>query len=178
MEEIEVPTEQLTEHINEHAQHNGGWNSYVALSSALIAVLAAVSALLAGHHSNEAMIEQIKSSDQWAYYQAKGIKSSLLTAKIEILSELGKQTKASDVEKAEKYKKDQEEISAEAKEKEEASAKHLAKHQVFAQSVTFLQVAIAVSAISVLLKRRRFWYLSLGFGFVGLAFFIQALLMK
>ncbi|MGO9146526.1 MAG: DUF4337 family protein [Desulfomonilia bacterium] len=37
---------------------------WVALSTAILAVLAAVSSLLAGHHSNEALIEQIQSSDK------------------------------------------------------------------------------------------------------------------
>ena len=38
----------------------------------------------------EAMILQIQSSDQWNYFQAKSIKSSLLTTKTELLTALGK----------------------------------------------------------------------------------------
>lgn len=178
MEEIEVPTEKLHEEMSEHAAHaKEKWISQVALSSALVAVFAAISALLAGHHSNEAMIEQIKASDKWAYYQAKGIKSSLLNAKIEILTELGKPTKDEDHKKSDEYKKQQEDISKEASEKEEASERHLKSHQVYARSVTFFQVAIAIAAISVLMRRRRFWFLSLVFGFTGIGFFIQALLL-
>jgi uncharacterized protein DUF4337 len=178
MEEIEVPTEQLHEEMSEHASHSKEkWISQVALSSALIAVFAAISALLAGHHSNEAMIEQIKASDQWSYYQAKGIKSSLLNAKIEILSELGKTSKEADHHKAEEYKKEQQEINKEATEKQEASEHHLKVHSVYATSVTFFQVAIATSAISVLMRRRRFWFLSLAFGTLGIGFFIRALLL-
>jgi hypothetical protein len=179
MEEIEVPTEKLHEEMVEHAQHaKDKWISQVALSSALIAVFAAIAALMAGHHSNEAMIEQIKSSDKWNYYQAKGIKSSLLNAKIEILTEMGKTAKDSDREKSADYKKEQEEISKQAKEKEEASEKHLITHEIFAKAVTFFQVAIAVSAISVLMRRRRFWFVSLAFGLGGLIFFLQALLFS
>jgi len=177
MEEIEVPTEKISETINEHAEHaNERWISYVALTSAIVAVFAAIAALLAGHHSNEAMIEQIKASDRWSYYQAKGIKSSLLNAKIEILTEMGKKAKESDLTKAEQYKKDQEDISRDAKEKEEASEAHLGTHQIFAKSVTFFQVTIAIAAIAVLMRRRRFWYLSLLFGLIGIGFFIQAFL--
>ncbi|MGZ3747514.1 MAG: DUF4337 domain-containing protein [Pseudobdellovibrionaceae bacterium] len=177
MEEIEVPTEKLNEEINEHAAHaKERWISQVALSSALIAVFAAIAALLSGHHSNEAMIEQIKASDKWAYYQAKGIKSSLLNAKMEILTELGKPAKEEDRKKSEEYKTQQEEINKEATEREELSEKHLNSHQIYAKSVTFFQVAIAIAAISVLMRRRKFWYLSLAFGAAGVGFFIQALL--
>src|SRR6266851_815146 len=98
-EEIEVPVEHLHEAIHEeahkehgggHAQGGGGFIMQVALSSALIAVCAAVSALMAGHYANEAMIEEIKASDTWAFYQAKGIKAAVLTGKMELLTGLGK----------------------------------------------------------------------------------------
>lgn len=177
MEEIEVPTEKLHEDMQEHAEHaRERWIPQVALSSALIAVFAAIAALLAGHHSNEAMIEQIKASDQWNYYQAKGIKSSLLNAKLEILREMGKNVKEEDSHKAEEYKKQQEEISKDAQEKQDVSEKHLKTHEIYAKAVTFFQVAIAIAAISVLVRRRRFWFLSLVFGAFGVGFFIQALL--
>jgi hypothetical protein len=66
-EEIEDPTEKLHEAIQEEAREaREQWVLGVALSTAILAVLAAVSSLLAGHHSNEALIEQIQASDQWA----------------------------------------------------------------------------------------------------------------
>ena len=172
MEEIEVPTEKLHEEMTEHAAHSKEkWISQVALTSALVAVFAAIAALLAGHHSNEAMIEQIKASDKWSYYQAKGIKSSLLNAKMEILTEMGKTAKEEDRKKADEYKKQQEDIS------KEAGEKHLKNHEVYAKAVTLFQVTIAIAAISVLMRRRRFWMLSLVFGFAGIGFFLQALLL-
>jgi len=74
MEEIEVPTEQLQEQLNERTRESQEkWILMVALTAAILAVFAAINALLAGHYANEAMIEQLKASDQWAYYQAKGI---------------------------------------------------------------------------------------------------------
>ena len=97
-EEIEVPTEHLHEHLEHQAQHSPErWIVFVALSSALLAVFAAVSALLAGHHANEAMIEQIQASDLWAYYQAKGIKAAVLENKIEVLVGLGKEVAEKDL---------------------------------------------------------------------------------
>lgn len=76
MEEIEVPTEHLHETIHEKVGE-AGWFRYVAISTALMAVFAAFSSLMAGHHSNEALIDQIKASDQWSYFQAKGIKGEI-----------------------------------------------------------------------------------------------------
>ena len=47
------------------------------IALAVLAVLAAISALIAEHHANEAMLDQIRSSDKWSFYQAKSIKSYL-----------------------------------------------------------------------------------------------------
>src|SRR5213078_1315887 len=83
MEESEVPLEHLHEHVKETAEHSGAtWISWVALSTALLAVLAAIAGLLSGIHVNEAMMNQIEASDQWSYYQAKSIKAAVLDAKI------------------------------------------------------------------------------------------------
>jgi len=85
MEEAEVPLEQLQHKLQESAEHaNAVWISWVALSTALLAVLAAIAGLLSGQHANEAMIHQIEASDQWSYYQAKSIKTAVLEDKQEL----------------------------------------------------------------------------------------------
>lgn len=177
MEEIETPIEKIQETIHETAHHaQESWISKVALLSAIIAVVAAVAALLAGHHSNEAMITQIKASDSWSFYQAKGIKAAVLQNKIQIISELGKSVSAKDEEKISDYKKDQDEISEKAKDYEHESEHHLKIHETMARSVTLFQVAIAISAITILTRRKKLLFVSLGFSLVAVAIFIQALL--
>ncbi len=183
-EEIEVPTEHLHENIHEAAHEAGhgeghkngvSWVMQVALSSALLAVLAAIAALLAGHHANEAMIEQLQASDQWSYYQAKGIKSAILSNKLELLTVLGKQASKEDIEKISDYKKEQKEIQEKAEEKQKSGEQHLAQHSVLARGVTFFQIAIAMSAIAVLVKKKPLWYVSLGLGVCGSFFLFQNL---
>ena len=184
MEEIEIPLETVQENAH-HVSHEGGdhggggsrgWIGWAALSSAIIAVCAAVAALVAGQHANEAMIDQIKASNDWNYYQAKGVKSSVLQSKVETLGELGKPASKADSAKLDQYKKDQAEISEQAKAHEEESEHHLRMHEYFARSVTMFQVAIALGAVSILSRKRRFYFSSLGLAFVGIAFFVQGLL--
>src|SRR6059058_6138049 len=101
MEEAEVPLEGLHEEIHHRAEHGGEkWISWVALSTAILAVLAAIAGLLSGMHANEAMMSQIESSDQWAYYQAKGIKAAVLDAKMSLS---GTAANEEDKTKAERY---------------------------------------------------------------------------
>ena len=175
-EEIDVPTEHLHEHMEHQAQHSPErWIIFVALSSALLAVCAAVSALLAGHHANEAVIEQIQSSDQWAYYQAKGIKAAVLEGKTEVLAGLGKEVSEKDREKLKDYKAEQAKIKTEAQETAASSALHLKHHHTLAKSVTLFQIAIALGAIAALTRRKTLWLISLAFGAVGLLFFALGL---
>ena len=175
MEDPEVPTEHLHEEIHHQAEHSReGWVLGVALSSALLAGLAAVSSLMAGHHANEAMMSQIESTDQWSYYQSKGIKETALTSKGEILDALGRPGSTADKEKVAQYQRDKEQIAKKADDLEKEAQTHLRTHEVLASSVTRFQIAIAVGAISVLIRSRPFWLISLVVGVVGILFLIQS----
>jgi len=176
MEEAEVPLEHLHEQVKETAEHSGAvWISWAALSTAVLAVLAAIAGLLSGHHVNEAMMNQIEASDQWSYYQSKSIKASVLDAKMELA---GGAPDASDQSKRDRYEKEQEEIKSEAERKETAAKSNFHKHEVFARGVTMFQIAIAIAAISVLTKKRRFWIVSLLFGAIGCAFLVLAAIAR
>jgi Na+-translocating ferredoxin:NAD+ oxidoreductase RnfD subunit len=174
MEEAEVPLEHLHEEINHSAEHGGpSWISGVALSTAILAVLAAIAGLLSGKHANEAMMSQIQASDQWGYYQAKSIKAAILEAK----TTLAEAATEKDKEKAAKYQEEQAEIKVEAEHKEAEATSNFHQHEVFARSVTMFQIAIAIAAISALTKKRRYWFVSLAFGLVGVVFLALGLMM-
>lgn len=169
MEGPEVPLEHLHEEVHHHATHGSvPWISGVALSTAIFAVLAAIAGLLAGMHANEAMMSQIQASDQWGYYQAKSIKAAILEAKTTLASEATDRDK----EKAAQYQEEQREIKSEAEHKEAEAKASFHRHEVFARSVTMFQIAIAIAAISALTRRRRFWFVSLGFGLIGVVFLV------
>jgi uncharacterized protein DUF4337 len=174
MEEAEVPLEHLHEEIHHHAEHGGPpWISWVALSTAILAVLAAIAGLLSGKHANEAMMSQIQASDQWGYYQAKSIKAAVLEAK----TTLAEAATEKDKEKAAQYQEQQADIKLEAEHKEAEATLNFHKHEVFARSVTMFQIAIAIAAISALTKKRRYWFVSLVFGLVGVIFLVHGLMM-
>jgi VIT1/CCC1 family predicted Fe2+/Mn2+ transporter len=177
MEEVEIPTEHLQEEIHHHAQGAAqSWIMGVALTSALLAVLAAVSALMSGHHANEAMLEQMKASDAWSYYQAKGIKAAVLGSRIDFHRALKQPVASRDEEKLVQYEEEQTKISGEAKELEVSSRRHLRTHETFAGAVTLFQVAIGIAAIAALTRKRRFWLVSMGFGAAGLIIFVLGFL--
>lgn len=186
--EIEAPTEHLHETLHEqshgHGHGHGGahsdgppaWVSQVALSAAVLAVLAAIAALQAGHHANEAMLDQMQATDQWALFQAKSIKRTLVETKMDLLASLGKEAKEDDKKSIERYEKEKEKVEETAKEKEKSAEEHMHRHVILARSVTTFQVAIALSAISALSRRKSVWFGSLVVGLAGAFFLVQSML--
>ncbi len=172
MEDPEVPTEHLHETISEKTEEAKGserrWSMYVAISTALIAVFAALSSLMAGHHSDEALIAQIKASDQWALYQAKGIKSEIKSLGIV----LGK----NDSTETARYKQEQADIKKIADNFDAESADHLEKHMILARAVTLFQIAIAISAIAILTRKKFLWYSGITLAMAGVVFFVMGVL--
>ena len=87
-EEPELDLDKLHEEIHEEVEHEAGWIlKPIALTTAIFAAFAAVAALQAGGTVNEALLLkteatrlQAEASDQWAAYQAKGIKSAIQQA--------------------------------------------------------------------------------------------------
>jgi len=183
MEEMEIPTEHLQEAIHEKAEEQKErWVLMVALSTAVMAVLAAIAGLLGGHHVNEALIEQIKSSDQWSYYQSKSLKSEIASSTNKILMALpgakaGDTTLGQDSKQAiAKYEKDKAESKEKAEEFQKSSEEHLDRHVTLSKAVTIFQIAIAISAIAILTRRKVLWYGSLVLTLAGIAFLILGVL--
>src|SRR5438270_10735772 len=132
MEEFDDPTDSLHDKINEEAierKKEKRWSLWVAVSTALFAVLAAIASMFAGHYSNEALIDQIKASDQWAFYQAKSIKLTVIT-----------HAAKPDSAAAAKLSSDEAAIQSQAKEREASSEHLLQKHVVLARAVTLFQI--------------------------------------
>ncbi|MDR3717103.1 MAG: DUF4337 domain-containing protein [Puia sp.] len=179
MEEIEIPTEHLHEEIQEKAaeEKKERWILFVALSTAFMAVLAAVAGLLAGHHANEALIERVKASDQWSFYQSKNLKEEIAVNTDKILHTLSVKPVTEDNSKTiARYETEKEAIKKTAEEAEKESEDHLGKHVPLATAVTAFQIAIAISAIAILTRRKNLWYGSMLLTVVGICFLIKGLL--
>ena len=85
-EEIEVETKDLQETIEElhherqereESERKAAWTRYIALTTAILAVFAAIGALQSGNLVNRALIYQLQASDKWNEYQAARQKQHL-----------------------------------------------------------------------------------------------------
>jgi hypothetical protein len=178
----EIETEKLHEAIHEELEHEGGpFLKVIALTTALLAAFAAIAALRAGATVNEALVLkteaarlQAEASDQWAYYQAKGIKAAVQEASQTSWLAIGKEPPVEYGQARKRYAEEQAEIQKKAREKEKerdgksAEADHLlARHHGFANAVAIFQVSIALGAVAALTRSRPVWYGSLLLGAAG-----------
>lgn len=175
-----MPTEHLQEAIHEKAEEKKEerekWALGVALSTAVMAVLAAIAGLLSGHHVNEAMIEQIKSSDQWAFYQSKSIKSEVASQSDKILRSISSKPFEENSIEIARYEKEKADIQKIAEEDAKNSEEHLSRHITLSKAVTIFQIAIAISAIAILTRKKLLWYLAILLTLCGSVFLIMGVM--
>lgn len=182
----EVELDALHERMHEEAEREGtALLRIVALSTAVLAAFAAVASLQAGATVNEALVLkteatqlQSRASDQWAYYQAKGVKEAVSRAAAASYAAMGKAAPASLDSAAAKYAAQQTAIAVDAQKLEHerdvrsAEADHLLhRHHGFANAVALFQVAIALGAVTALTRSRPIFIGSLVLGAAGIALF-------
>jgi Domain of unknown function (DUF4337) len=156
-----------------------------ACTAAVLAVCAAIGSLLSGHAANEAILHQSKATDQWSYYQAKSTKGHIYQVGKDIIGVLseaqGAGRNAQRVqqqfeEQVKKYKEDKEEPEREARHLEQESERQFDKHHSYALGVAAFQVGIVMASISIMVRYRPVWYLSLAGGAAGAILLVAGLL--
>ncbi len=173
---LEPPMEQVQESVHHQAEHSGDrWSTMVALSTAILAVMAAIAALLAEHYAHESLHRHMEAIDKWAQGQAKNEKSAIYSGTVAVLEAVGKPVPADLTKKIADEDKKKVQFYAEGDKFESDNKDLYARHEFLAFGVTLFQVAVAVSAIAVLTKRRWFWYMSLMFAVCALVVMAYAL---
>jgi len=186
-EENPLETREQLEEVHEHAEgaeaKGQSWVRFLSISTAIIAVLAALASLTSGHYSDEALVLkgtsnrlQTQASDQWSYYQAKGIKHDVAAGFLALKPDpqgAARVKKLEDQQTEIKAKADEFEKEADAKDQE--SERDIGHHDKLAVAVTLFQIAIALSAIAALLRRRRVWLLSMAVAAAGLVYLVLGL---
>jgi hypothetical protein len=178
-------SEELTE-LKEHAEH-GKENpalAPVSVTMAILAVLVAVVTLLGHRAHTEEVVLQAKSSDQWAYYQAKNIRRH----EDEIFADLTSVQPSTDAAtlgklrekysgEAARYKDDQKEIEDKARELEAEVATERNRADRYDLAEVFLEVGLVITSITLLSGRRTFWLAGVLLGLVGIVLAATALLV-
>jgi Domain of unknown function (DUF4337) len=174
---------ELHEHA-EHAKHNPSL-APVSLTMAVLAVLVAVVSLLGHRAATEAVLNQSKASDQWAYFQAKNIRGheDKLFANLTALmpassSEALAKIREEYLAEADKYKDEQKEIESEARKLEQEVGLEQKRTDRFDLAEVFLEVALVITSITLLSGRRLFWQFGLLLGTIGIVVSMTGFLVR
>jgi len=187
MPEVELPnTEELEE------RKGKKFTKHVALTTAIFAVILAITSLGGNKAMKEMLLAQQQASDQWAFYQAKVIREHLYRSqklRLELdLLERGGVMKPEAREKLElmlkkmaeeenRYATEKKEIEKEAKKLEHERDVNRSKDPCFEYGEVLLQIAIVMASISILSGSRPIFYFALVGAILGACFSLNGFLL-
>jgi len=169
------------------------WMKGVAITTTCLAIMTSIAAARGAACLAKGQLFTAIEASKWAYYQAKSIKQNLAELQKSTLEALalgaaGVDQKAALENKVkfvaqeiERYGKEKDQIRQEAEETGAKNKKLVKKGNFFSVSVVFFQIAIMLSSVSALLKKKYLWLIGLVFGCVaivllGYGLFLQPLL--
>ncbi len=164
--------------LKEHAEHGAeGGLAAVTLTMAILAVLVASVTLLGHRAHTEEVLLQSRAADQWAYYQAKEIRRRNYELFIDELSVFSLQSGEQVTALKEKYTKEVEryadelkDIEAEAKKAEDEVKVEEARADRYDLSEVLLEAALVICSITLLTRKRVFWYFGMVLSVIGIGF--------
>lgn len=176
-------TEPKTE--SKPAEKKEKWMNWLAITTILFSAAATLSTFRGGGLSTRAVLAQSKASDNWAYYQAKSIKQHTYDLQRDMAGLLALNSAAEHKpvfqgklkryeDEVARYKKEKGEIEAEARKYEAEKSRCQKIGAPFGIAIPYLQVAIMLSALAALMKKRFLWAVGCVFGLIGLGYFAYA----
>ncbi|MEI7784962.1 MAG: DUF4337 domain-containing protein [Betaproteobacteria bacterium] len=160
---VHGPHDHEVEHV---AQHGGdAFTSKLAVLTAVLSTVGAIFGYMGGHSQNSALlfknessIQKTAASNQWNFYQAKSNKQNLAELSVVLTQGEAQQKFKQEVERYQAEKKDikieAEKLEAAATKANEKSELEMHVHERWAMATTLLQIAIALSAITLLTRKR------------------------
>ena len=168
--------QEISEDIEKARESN---ESRIGLTMAVVAVLLALSTMLGHRAHTEEVLIQTKANDQWAYYQAKTIRAHMYEADAEMskLFPHGEEISAGFTKRAEDQRKGAEEVKKEAEAKGRETDATSRKANQFDTSEIFLEISIVLCSITLLTRRRLFFFVSFVSTLIGILFAGRGLLI-
>lgn len=174
---------ELHEHA-EHAAHDSAMRP-VAFTMSVLAVLVAITTVLGHRTHTEAVLTQNKATDQWNYYQAHKIRSNDTALASDLLSVVAIADKDAAKKIAKAYADHQAKWANDLKEEQEKAealqvkVEHAeARADRFDLAEAMLEIGLVITSVTLLTRRRIYWYLGLVFSAAGIASALTVLFLK
>lgn len=175
--------QELREHA-EHGSHEAAMRP-VAFTMSVLAVLVAVTTVVGHRTHTEAVLYQNKATDQWNYYQAKKIRSNDTALVTDLLSVVTIADKDAAKRITKTYADHQAKWAADLKEEQDKAealeakvGRAEAKADRFDLAEAMLEIGLVITSVTLLTRRRMYWWLGLGFSAAGIASAATVLFLK
>lgn len=159
----------------------------VALTIAMIAVGLAVMTTFGDHAQTEAIIKTNQASDMWAFYQAKSLKSLMVTSENRVLDALVRVTQSEDpktqarmddnAKEQKRYETEQADIKKKAEDLSGEAQHETLIDKRYHLSAMILQMAIVLCSVAILSRWRGIWSVGILVALAGIAVGVSALLV-
>ncbi len=168
------------------------FTKYVALVTAIFAVLLAITSLGGNNAVKEMMLSQQQSADQWAFYQSKAMREHLYRSqKMRLEADLFDRSTSMNPAAKKKYEEllntfretegrenaEKKKIEAEAKRLEEERDRNMSKDPYFDHAEVLLQIAIVMASISILSSSRQVFAFAIACATAGTIFMLNGYLL-
>src|SRR6266852_2062921 len=150
------------------------WIDHAARTTAVLAILAAVSSGQYANQFSRTILAQVDASDQWSYYQSKSIKRHLVQGQVELLQALAATQPAAAAEltrlgsnaaaAVKKYEAELVEIRSKAEKIEADKRLHERQGNWFQSAFIILQAGVVLCTIASSSKRKELWATAIAFG--------------
>ena len=156
-----------------------------ALTISIIAICLTFIGNLGDSAKTEAIIRTNEASDQWGYYQAKGIKGQMASMHASLLtslsgpgiSEVTKAEAARLAKESERYEAEKAQIKDKAEELTKEAAHSSRINDRCDHSSLFLQVSVVFCSVAILSRSHKLWLGGVMIGAIGIAVGVTAFLL-
>jgi hypothetical protein len=172
----------LPEGLHEHQDHP--LVLPVSITISIMAVLVAAVTLMGHRAHTEELLRQSQAADRWAQYQAKSVRlhetqgfSDVVNIVASLDKEKGEALREKYLKEVEHYQNDKEDISKEAKDLE--AERDLAGRRAdrFDGGEAFIEIGLVICSITLLTKRKLFWFGGMLISAVGVSLALTGFLL-
>jgi hypothetical protein len=173
--------------LKEHAEHGAHEATMrpVAFTMSVLAVLVAVTTVMGHRAHTEAVLQQNKATDQWNEYQAKKIRSEITKHTDDILNVMPvadrdktAKTLKDDADHQAKWKDELPEEQKKAEELQDEVKKAEAHAVRFDLSEALLEIGLVITSVTLLTRKRSYWYMGIGFAAGGILSALSVLILR
>ncbi len=165
------------------------WIQGVALTTTILAVCAALSTLRGGGFSTKVQVTTTQENNQWSYFQAKSTKQHICEMQVQsfeidklMISNPAVQdsidSKIAQLKKnIARYDKEKADIKKAAEDLNKSQLEYKSHSGSFGVASMLLQIAIMLSSVGALMKKKWMWFAGLALGIAGIIYMINGFVL-